>query len=350
MRGMILAAGFGTRFRPVTHTLPKPMIPVLNRPLLGWAVEACLAVDVNELIVNLHHLPDAIRKYLDEEFASRASFELSHEDEILGTGGALRQVRHLLHEDFVLMNGDTIQWPPFHELVETRRKKDALASLLLRHPPEGESFTTVWLDEGLITGFGEGTGEPLMFAGAHAVSPQLVDLLPDRAFSGLTEDVYMPAVNRGTPKVGGYVRDGLWFDVGTPARYMEATRGLLGAVREGLIEAPAGSVLADGSLHHRSSETEGSTMSSVVGARTRIASGAAVDRSVLWDDVVVGPDSSVSRSIVAHGVTLPRRAQVSNVLIAPAMEGVDYGDLTSRKGDWVIRPVQENEPWVFEGG
>lgn len=350
MRGMILAAGFGTRFRPVTHALPKPMIPVLNRPLLGWAVEACLASGIAELIVNLHHLPEGIRTYLAEEFGGRASFELSDEEEILGTGGALRQVRHLLREDFVLMNGDTIQWPPFPELAGRRRREDALACLLLRHPLEGESFTRVWLDDGRITGFGDGTGEPLMFAGAHAMSPQLVDLLPDRSFSGLTEDVYMPAVKRGEPRLAGYVRDGLWFDVGTPMRYMEATRGLLVAVRDGLIEAPAGSALEDGSLRHRSADAGGSVAGSVIGSGSRVERGAEIHSSVLWNDVLVERGSSVRGSIIAHGVRLPHGARVENVLIAEAIEGVDYGDHTTRHGNWVTRPVDDDRPWAFQAG
>ncbi|MBW3672035.1 MAG: NDP-sugar synthase, partial [Acidobacteria bacterium] len=341
MRGMILAAGFGTRFQPVTHSLPKPMIPVLNRPLLGWAVEACLASGINELIVNLHHIPEPIRAYLAEEYGHRASFELSEEEEILGTGGALRKVRHLLEEEFVLMNGDTIQWPPFIELLETRRAQDALACLLLRHPPAGESFTRVWLRDGRITGFGEGEGEPLMFAGAHAMSPELVDLLPDRDFSGLTEDVYMPATERGTPRLAGHVRDGPWFDVGKPTRYMEATRGLLTALRDSLIEPPSGSEFQDGSLRHGSAVIEGAVAASSIGARTRIEAGVEVRDSVLWEYVTVGKRSSVSGSIIAHGIALPEGSRAQNVLVAPALDGLDYRDDGTVIGDWVTRPVDE---------
>ena len=350
MRGMILAAGYGTRFRPVTHALPKPMIPVLNRPLLGWAVEACLASGIHELIVNLHHIPAPIRTYLAEEFAGRASFELSDEEEILGTGGALRRARDLLKDEFVLMNGDTIQWPPFDQLIETRRSNDALACLLLRHPPEGESFTTVWLEDGLITGFGEGTGEPLMFAGAHAMSPEIIDLLPDRDFSGLTEDVYIPVTRGNAPRLAGYVRDGLWFDVGKPTRYMEATRGLLAALRNGQVETPAGSVLVDGSLCHSTSVIEGRVRASSIGARSRIAPGSEVLESVLWEEVEIGTATTIASSILAHGVVLPAGSKVENVLVAPESPGVDYGEATTTIEGWVTRPIREDRPWQFRAG
>ena len=88
MKGFILAAGFGTRLRPITYTLPKPMVPLCNRPLIGWAVESFLYASVHELIVNLHHLPEPLQEFLRAEYAGRADFHFSIEEEILGTGGA----------------------------------------------------------------------------------------------------------------------------------------------------------------------------------------------------------------------------------------------------------------------
>lgn len=350
MKAMILAAGFGTRFRPVTHTVPKPMIPVLNRPLLGWAVEACLEAGFDELIVNLHHIPKPIRTYLADTFGKRASFELSDEEEILGTGGALRRVRHLLRDDFVLVNGDTIQWPPFRELIETRKAQDAVACLLLRHAPPEETFTRVWLEEDRITGFGEGTGEPLMFAGVHAMSPSAIDLLPDREVSGLTEDLYIPATKRGDPTIAGYVRDGLWFDVGKPTRYMEATAGLLQAIIDGSVRPPSGSALIDGSLIERSAIVEGEADRSSVGSGSRVGSGASLDQSILWDDVSIGRSSSVRRSIIGHGVAIPEGSVIENLLVATMDERVEYEELSRIVGDWTVRPIEESEPWTFEIG
>lgn len=349
---MILAAGFGTRFRPVTHSVPKPMIPVLNRPLLGWAVEACLAAGLNEIVVNLHHIPGPIRTYLDETFGSRASFELSEEEEILGTGGALRKVRDLLGDEFVVMNGDTIQWPPFEELIEQRRRLDALACLLLRHAPPEDSFTRVWLDQGRITGFGEGNGEALMFAGAHAISPAILDLLPERDFSGLTEDVYIPAVRRGEPLLAGFQRDGLWFDVGTPARYMEATRGLLEAIDRGDLEAPGESrVVGGGSLLHPSVEIDGTVERSSVGADSQIGRGSTVRRSVLWSSVITGAGTRLEGSILSHGTCLPDGSEVANCLVVPAARTASEDlDRSERIGEWDVRAVDESKPWVFRAG
>src|SRR5258708_35668309 len=91
MKAMLLAAGFGTRLRPFTYLLPKAMIPVLNRPLIGWIVEHAMRAGVRELIVNLHHFPEAIERYLLAAFP-QAAFTFSHEPELLRTGGVARQV------------------------------------------------------------------------------------------------------------------------------------------------------------------------------------------------------------------------------------------------------------------
>src|SRR5687768_7730689 len=163
MKSMILAAGFGTRFRPVTYTLPKPMVPLLNKPLIAWAVDSLIAAGTDEIIVNLHHLPEALERYLTEAYAGRVTFRFSFEEEILGTGGGVRRVRpHLENEtDFFLVNGDTVQFPRWEELLDARRRRDSLAAITLRHPPAHDRFTPVFLDDGLVSGFGKGGGEAL---------------------------------------------------------------------------------------------------------------------------------------------------------------------------------------------
>jgi len=189
---MLLAAGFGTRLRPITHTLPKPLVPICNRPLIAWAVEAFLRAGIRELIVNLHHLPEPLETYLRETFPS-ANFHFSFEPEILGTGGGIRKVRALLEEEeeFVLVNADTIQFPRYDDLARARRERDALAALTLRHPPAGDRFTAVFNDAGHITGFGSGSGEALMFAGSHVISSRVFRHLPrGRRSCSATKEIF----------------------------------------------------------------------------------------------------------------------------------------------------------------
>jgi NDP-sugar pyrophosphorylase family protein len=279
---MILAAGYGTRLRPITYTLPKPMVPLCNRPLIGWLVESLQRSGIQEIIVNLHHLPEATQRYLPAAFPD-VHFDFSFEPEILGTGGGVRKVRHLLEgeEDFFLVNGDTLQFPPLQDLRRLRQQHDAIAALTLRHPPAGDRFTAVWHQNGLITGFGDGRGEPLMFSGTHCISSRIFHHFPDRDFFGIVENVYQPLLGGGE-KVAGLVDDNpRWFDIGTPRRYLAAARELC--------------------------------QGNVIGSRS-VVEGEARD-SVVWDDCTIGRGVALESCIVAHGVEMRAPAQFRHSVI-----------------------------------
>jgi NDP-sugar pyrophosphorylase family protein len=293
MKGMILAAGFGTRLRPITHTMPKPMVPLCNRPLISWAIESLHAAGVRDLIVNLHHLPDVLEQFLRERYDR---IEFSREEAILGTGGAVRRVRPLLanEEAFFLVNGDTVQFPRWGALRDALG--DNLAALTLRHPPANDRFTPVWFENGRLTGFGKGTGEALMFAGSHLISTRVFDYLPEEEEFGIVDRVYQPLLEDGRETIGAIIDDGLWFDVGTPQRYLGASQGLVAAMARGELLPPPGSHLDGDSLLHESAT--GRVTNSVVGARSVIRGD--VRDSIVWDDCVV--DGTLERCIVAHGV------------------------------------------------
>jgi NDP-sugar pyrophosphorylase family protein len=285
LRSMILAAGLGTRLRPITYFLPKPLVPVRNKPLIAYAVENYLRAGVEEIVVNLHHLPELIERYLTLNFDCK--FHFSYEPTILGTGGALRRVRHLLDDDFFLVNGDTIQSPPFDAL--RRARNGFLAALTLRHPPAHDKFTPVYFENGRITGFGSGTGEPLMFSGAHAIGAEIFDRLPEKDVFSIVDDVY-----RGVP-LAGVVDDGPWFDIGTPQRYLEAHGGqALSPVQRGG---------EDGQAKRLSS----------IGARTVVEG--VLNDSVVWDDCHIARGVVLHQCIVANGVEIEEPAEITRAII-----------------------------------
>lgn len=311
---MILAAGYGTRMRPVTYTLPKPLVPACNLPLLGWAVESLLRSGIRELIVNLHHLPEQIETWLLATYAQQCEIHFSFESEILGTGGGIRRVRPLLEneEDFVVVNGDTIQFSDDRALCEARRRRDALAALVLRHPPAGDRFTPVFSDAGRITGFGQGSGEALMFSGAHCISSRVFRYLPARDFSGMVQDVYQPMLGR---EVLTSITDDnrLWFDTGTPKRLMQANATLLDAIVRGELQVPRDSRIEGDSVMAESAR--GQVVRSSVGARSVIEGD--VRDSAVWDDCHIAAGVELDRCIVAHGVEL-KRGRFRDVLICQA--------------------------------
>lgn len=312
MKAMILAAGYGTRLRPVTYTVPKPMVPLCNQPLITWAAESLIEANIRELIVNLHHLPDVLQRYLPAALPD-ATFEFSFEPEILGTGGGVRKVQPLLQDetDFFLVNGDTVQFPKYGELRSARQRFDAIGALTLRHPPAGDHFTAVWFDGKVITGFGEGTGEPLMFSGAHVISPRIFMYLPDTDFSSIVDEAYRPLVESGRDAVAGIVDDGTWFDIGTTRRYMSASKTMRELMVSGKVAARRGSRVEGDCVIHAS--MRGAATRSVIGARSVIEG--SVEDSVIWEDCHIGPGVELDSCIVAHGVEITDPMKLTDVMI-----------------------------------
>ena len=352
MKGMVLAAGFGTRFRPATYEIPKPMVPVCNRPLIGWAVESLLGAGVREIVVNLHHLPDQIESYLRVRYAGRCSFIFSYEEEILGTGGGVRRVRETLEADdaFLLINGDTIQQPPFEKLLGALREHNAVTALLLRHPPPDDRFTPVMFDGTFVTGFGDGSGEAVMFAGAHALSRKIFGLLPNRDFSGLTEDVYIPLTQSGSGRIAGVVHDGPWFDIGTPRRYLTASLEVLDTMMKGLWQVPEGSRLdaRSKSILGEGSDGDGELRRAVLGNQTITRRRSVIEDSVLWDRVETGEGVVIRKSVVGHGIHLAAGSRIENVLLCRALDGVEYEDGIERWGELAGRAIDTRRPAVVQ--
>ena len=343
MKGMILAAGFGTRFRPATYEIPKPMVPLCNRPLAGWALEAMLVAGIREIVVNLHHLGDELEAFLRERYGAECDFFFSREEEILGTGGGIRRVRAQLDGErpFVLANGDTVQIPPFRALVDACEEHRALAALLLRPPPANDRFTKVFFEEGRVTGFGEGSGEALMFAGAHAISPAIFEALPDREFSGITEDVYAPAAARGTPPLAGVLHEGPWFDIGTPARYVEATGAVLAMMVAGTLDLPDGSSIGhDASIVDGKATIDGELASSVAGAGARVARGASVRSSVLWEGASIASGARVTGAVIGRDVSIPAGAVVEGALVCRRLPGIEYPEGTILAGEFAAAEIR----------
>ena len=315
MKAMILAAGYGTRLRPLTYAKPKPMVPMCNRPLIGYAVERFLSLGIEEIVVNLHHLPEIIERYLTEEYGDACRFHFSYEEEILGTGGGVRKVRPILEteEEFFLVNGDTIQFPPYQKLQEVRRDLDAIAALALRHPPRGDRFTSVWFADDRVNGFGKGFGEPLMFSGSHLISTRIFQYLPEKEFSGIVDEVYMPVIASGRETVAGVVDQAPWFDIGTPQRYITAGAAVLDMTIEGRIPVASGSKIVDDNVLHQTAAVHGTVSRSSIGAGTFIKG--EVTNSTIGNDCRIAASASLHSCILGDGVEINRPMELRSAVV-----------------------------------
>lgn len=313
----LLAAGLGTRLRPLTNHLPKPLVPVCGVPMLDFALAHVRAHGHAEVIVNAHWLPEAVEAWARGHRDVHVSVELP---EVLGTGGGLKAVRDRLAERFVIVNGDVISDVDLTALMA--RVRPGGAAMALRHAPEAGGYGIVAADAtgtlvrlvDVARAVAEGpVDETTHFTGIHAMDRRMLDLVPD-GFACVVRTAYRAVVPQRL--VGTLVHDGLWLDIGDPAGYLAAN---LAALRGDLAlpldpfdraaawrssRGSAGDPPGPGRcwVGPRARVTGAFLDDAVIGARARVADGVTVRRSVVWDDCVVEDD--VEDAIVYPGGVL----------------------------------------------
>jgi len=332
--GMVLCAGLGTRLRPLTNAVPKPAVPVCGVPLVRWSLALLARAGVTRAVVNVHHLPEAMALAARE--AARAlgmSLAVSPEPAIAGTGGALREARpHLAGASaIVVVNGDILFDVELGAALAAHRASGALATMLLLPMPAGARYASVEVDatgavRRIAGAFGPG-GEgltPWHFPGVHVLSPELLDRVPAAPFEcDVNRHVYPPLMASGG--VRGLPLTGYWNDLGTPARYLEASRDVLAGRMPpvagadpfaGTVELAPGVRAAASARVDRAARLVGPALvldgaiveagaevgpNAVVGRAARVPAGARVREAVLWDGTALAPGERVDRAIAAGG-------------------------------------------------
>ena len=235
MRAMILSAGYGTRLWPLTEDRTKPAIPILGKPLVGYVAEYLARYGCDEIVVNLHHRPESVRRALGD--GSRFGVKLHYVEEpvILGTSGALDNARALLEGDtFVVINGKIITDIDLNAALEVHRRTEAIATLVLLPNPACERFSVVEATDGCLRGFGgmpkrdeyADKDAPLMFTGIQILEPKIFDYIPRGVFSHSATDVYPQAMANGEV-IAAHVAHGNWYELSTIPRYLDISLMLL---------------------------------------------------------------------------------------------------------------------------
>lgn len=237
---LLLSAGFGTRLRPITDSLPKPLIKVGSKTLIEWHLQHLATSGFHQVFINLHHLGQQIVDFVGDGSTWGLAVSYSWEEELLDTGGALKPlISKLKSNDLLIVNADSFFLDPadLSALVSQHRSSDAVATLLLREDPEAATFGSLGVSEsGRICRFlqhslpaGENPAESklkeVMYCGVMIISKQVFALLPEAKISSITRDVLAPAVGRGE-QLAGVLHSGRWFDVGTAQRLKLAEEAL----------------------------------------------------------------------------------------------------------------------------
>jgi len=345
MRAVLMAGGAGTRLRPLTCDLPKPLLPVLNRPIAEHTLTWLRGHGLTELIMTLHYLPDAVQSYFQDgrEFGVQVSYAVE-ELRPLGTAGCVRQVASLLPETFVVVSGDVITDVNLQAAISFHRQRGAKLTVILTEVPDPAEFGVVITDgEGRVVRLLEKPTPGEVFSdrvnmGAYIVEPEVLAYVPPDEPADFAQDLLPQLLARGEP-VYGFVGGGYWCDVGNLERYRQVQwDALTGRVRlaESYRQVQSGvwmgeQVRLDPSvvweppvlIGHYCRIGAGVRLGAgtVIGDYVTVGAQADLKRPVVLNGVVVGEESHLRACVVGRGSRLGRRVQI--------LEGAVLGHLCS---------------------
>jgi mannose-1-phosphate guanylyltransferase len=316
---MVLAAGLGTRLRPLTHDIPKPMVPVLDRPVMAHIVDLLDRHGFDEVVANLHWFPDTIRGY----FGDRLQY--SYEPELLGTAGGVREAREFFGEHpFVVISGDALTDIDLGALVERHRRAGGIATLSVRRVEDTREYGVVLHDaDGRITGFQEKPAPEealsrLGNCGIYLFSPEIFDYFPAGDPVDWARDVFPVLLENDVPfhihEIGEY-----WNDVGSLSELRQGTfDALAGALHLEIagVEVHPGITVGEGSSLDGVEQAEGPIWIGrdvvigegvrlvgpvVIGDRARVGAGASLRETILLPGTEVADGTVLIGAIAGHG-------------------------------------------------
>jgi mannose-1-phosphate guanylyltransferase len=321
---LVLVGGEGTRLRPLTLERPKPALPLVDRPFIRYLVDWLERHAVRDVVMACGFRPDALRDALDDGGAG-PRIRYVHEPEPLGTAGPIRLAAQegLLGERFLALNGDVLSDLDLTALMEAHETRGATATIALHPVEDPSSYGLVRRRaDGEVLGFVE-KPDPASIdtdevnAGAYVLERSVIDLIPAGRAVSIEREVFPRLVGRG---LYGRRLEGYWMDIGTPARFLQASWDIL----EGRVEtdvAPRlgtdGILVENGALVDPTAALQGPAL---VEAGARVGAGATIGpRAVLGDEVHVGPGATVVESVVMSGARVPDGAEVRGAILGPGV-------------------------------
>ena len=302
---MLLAAGLGTRLRPLTDLRPKPIVPVANQPLAAFAMEHLARSGVQSIVANTHPRPELVESALKTARPTGVELRFSREKTLLGTGGGLRKAQKLFdasQRPVIVMNGDTLFAPDLGGAYAAHLDRGAVATMILRRCEDPERFGAIGIDhEGWVRSLlgapqDDRVRQSLMFTGAHILAPDAFSAMPESGC--VIRSAYRHWVDSGAP-VLGIVDESPWADLGTISEYQRLNLELASGSFTWPGVQPRGGCILPAAFEPRSSIHR-----SVIGEGAVIAEGIHLERCVVW------PGTRVSRSATNAVLTPEHRIEL----------------------------------------
>jgi mannose-1-phosphate guanylyltransferase/phosphomannomutase len=356
MKAVVMAGGEGTRLRPLTSRCPKPLVPIMNRPIMEHIILLLKQYGITDIVVTLYYLGDEISGYFGTGSDWGVNIEYVVEETPLGTAGAVRQAANLLRDEpFLIVSGDALTDIRLDRLIRYHYSKDAVVTLALAHVSNPREFGVVITDEdGRIQRFLEKPDWSNVFSdtvntGMYVIDPDVFQLMEPKRTYDWSQDIFPQLLRDGKP-LYGYImsEDEYWCDVGTLEQYREAHEQVLEhkvhlqlpAVEyaPGIWVEPGAQISPEAEIrqpvyvgHHVKIKRFARVGPySVIGDNAIVEEGAVVERSVLWDSVYIGTNSHVASSVIGSHSNVKHDVRV--------LEGVVIGDRVTIGEGSTVRP------------
>lgn len=342
MQAVILVGGEGTRLRPLTSTVPKPVVPLVDRPFITYMLEWLREHGIEDVIMSCGFLATSVRNVLGDGSSLGIRLRFVEEPDPRGTAGALKFAESMLDERFLMLNGDVLTDIDLTAQIAQHERSGARATLALVPVEDPSAYGLVHLaDDCSVSDFVEKPSSDsidtnLISAGAYVLEREILELVPANRNVSIEREVWPLLVGNG---LYGYPSDSYWLDIGTPERYLKATFDIIeGNVRTALAERLGEGYLAIDS----DSEVEGRVIPPavvergahistgahvgslvVLGEGVQIGAGTTVERAVILNGADIGPDCVLSDCVVAAGCRIGEGSQIGGGAVLG--EGVTIG-------------------------
>jgi len=312
MKAMVLGAGLGSRLDPLTRSVPKPMVPVIGKPVLGHILDHLRQIGVKDVIVNAQYLNNVLKAKIGNGSDYGVNVTIAIETELCGDAGGLKRVQSFFDDGsgdpFLVIGGDDLTDIDLEALIQFHVDRNAVATMPVKRVSDTSQFgIAVVSDDGLVQRFQEKPKPEEAFSnlantGMYVFSPEVFNHIPQGQFYGIGNNVLPDLLAKGL-RVAAMETTRYWMDVGNVAVYRQAQRDVI----DGLVHAelPTGATRRGDCIICADALVAGNIEDhTVVGHRAVVEAGATVRNSILWDDAVVKSGTTLENCIVGEGVTV----------------------------------------------
>jgi mannose-1-phosphate guanylyltransferase len=336
MQAVILVGGEGTRLRPLTSTVPKPVVPLVNRPFMSYMLDWLRSHGVDDVVMSCGFLAHGVRNVLGDGSDYGVRLRFVEEPEPRGTAGALKYAESLLRDRFLMLNGDVLTDIDLTAQIAQHERTGAVATLGLVPVEDPSAYGLVDIDDSCAVrefiekpGPDENLPTNLISAGAYMLERSILDMIePDRNVS-IEREVWPELVGNG---LFGFASNGYWLDIGTPQRYLQGTFDII----EGKVRTAVGETMGDRFLSvDGDADVAGRVIPPAVIQRgCRIESGAHVGSLVvLGEGVQIGTGTTVERAVVLNGARIGAHCVLRDCIVSA---GCVVGDGSQVTGGAVL--------------